>query len=156
MDKKTLGRLFWIPKQIDQKRREIQRIWERLTAMSPNLSGMPHGGGVHDKLGDGVPELVAKKEELEEMCRKLQTEEDQINDWIDHVDDLQIQLFISLRYRERMPWNEVAIQAGGNNSEDSVRMMVNRYLEKGEEDGHGENAERSGSGGTAEEKRDGR
>jgi hypothetical protein len=156
MDKKTLGRLFWIPKQIEQKRREIQRIWDRLTAISPNLSGMPHGGGVHDKIGEGVPELVAKKEELEEICRKLQKEEDQINDWIDHVDDLQIQLFISLRYKERMPWNEVAIQAGGNNSEDSVRMMVNRYLERGETDGHGEDAERGGKGRAVEGQRDDR
>ena len=142
MDKKTLGRLFWIPKQIDQKRREIQRIWDRLTAISPNLSGMPHGGGVHDKLGEGVPELIDKKKELEETCRKLQAEEDRINEWIDQVDDLQVQLFISLRYRERMPWNEVANTAGGNNSEDSVRMIVNRYLEKGEaKDGHGKDAE---------------
>jgi len=142
MDKKTLGRLFWIPKQIDQKRREIQRIWDRLTAISPNLSGMPHGGGVHDKLGEGVPELIDKKNELEETCRKLQAEEDRINAWIDQVDDLQVQLFISLRYRERMPWNEVANTAGGNNSEDSVRMIVNRYLEKGEaNDGHGKDAE---------------
>ena len=67
MDKKTLYRLFYLPKQIAIKKREIQRIMERLTAISPSLTGMPHGGGVHDKLGEGVPELVDKKNELEEM-----------------------------------------------------------------------------------------
>lgn len=142
MDKKTLGRLFWIPKQIDQKRREIQRIWDRLTAMSPNLSGMPHGGGVHDKIGEGVVELVAKKEELEEALRSLSAEEDRINAWIDQVEDIQVQHFITLRYRERMSWNEIANDAGVNFSEDAVRMMVNRYLEKGEDsNGRGKDAE---------------
>ena len=58
MDKKTLYRLFYLPKQIEQKKREIQRIQDQLTAISPNLSGMPHGGGVHDKIGEGVVELV--------------------------------------------------------------------------------------------------
>lgn len=132
MDKKTLYRLFYIPKQIEQKRREIQRIQERLESMSPNLSGMPHGGGVHDKIGDGVVELVSKKEELEELIRGYYSEEDRISAWIDQVNDIQINLILSLRFKEKLSWNKIADEIGGNNTEDSVRMMVNRYLEKGE------------------------
>jgi len=131
MDKKTLYRLFYLPKQIEQKKREIQRIQERLTAMSPNLSGMPHGGGVHDKIGEGVVELVTRKEELEEMRRGYQMEEDRINAWIDGVDDIQINLILSLRFRERLSWNQVADQMGGINTDDSCRKMIDRYLEKG-------------------------
>jgi len=133
MDKKTLYRLFYLPKQIELKKRQIQRIMERLTAMSPNLSGMPHGSGVHDKVGDGVVELVTKKEELEEMKRGYEQEEKQINDWIDAIEDPQIRTIVELRFREDMSWNEVADFIGGNNSENSVRMLLNRYLEKGDE-----------------------
>lgn len=132
MDKKTLYRLFYLPKQIAQKEREIQRIQERLESMSPNLSGMPHGGGVHDKVGDGVVELVTKKEELEALRRGYQQEEDRINAWIDSVDDIQINLMLSLRFREKMSWNQVADEVGGINTEDSCRKMVDRFLEKGE------------------------
>lgn len=132
MDKKTLYRLFYLPKQIEQKKREIQRIEERLTAISPNLSGMPHGGGVHDKLGEGVPELVDKKRELEEMIRGYRKEEDAINAWIDGIDDLQLQLLFSLRFREKMSWNQVADEAGSVYTDDSCRKMVDRYLEKGD------------------------
>ena len=132
MDKKTLYRLFYLPKVIHQKRREIQRIEERLTAMSPNLSGMPHGGGAHDKLGEGVPELVDKKNELQEMIRGYEAERDQIEAWIDGIDDLQIQLLMSLRFKEKMSWNQVADEAGGINTEDSCRKMIDRYLEKGD------------------------
>ena len=132
MDKKTLYRLFYLPKQIEQKKREIERIWERLTSISPNLSGMPHGGGVHDKVGEGVVELVAKKEELEAQKRGFEQEEKEINDWIDSVDDLQINLILCLRFREKRSWNEVADEMGGINTEDSCRKMIDRFLEKGD------------------------
>lgn len=132
MDKKTLYRLFYLPKQIEQKEREIQRIWDKLTSISPNLSGMPHGGGVHDKLGEGVPELVDKKNELEAQKRGFEQEEKEINDWIDAVDDLQVNLILCLRFREKLTWNEVADQMGGINTDDSCRKMIDRYLEKGE------------------------
>lgn len=131
MDKKTLYRLFYLPKQIEQKKREIQRIWDMLTSMSPNLSGMPHGGGVHDKVGDGVIELVTKKEELEAQMRGFEQEEKAINDWIDSVEDLQINLMLCLRFREKLSWNQVADQMGGINTDDSCRKMIDRYLEKG-------------------------
>jgi len=132
MDKKTLYRLFYLPKQIEQKKREIQRIQERLTAISPNLSGMPHSGGVHDKIGEGVPELIEKKEELEALRRGYEEEERQINAWIDGIEDLQINLLFSLRFKEKLSWNEVADQMGGINTDDSCRKMADRYLEKGE------------------------
>ena len=141
MDKKTLYRLFYLPTIIDQKHREIKRIEERLGIKSPSLSGMPHGSGAHDKIGEGVPELVDKKNELEEIIRGYEKEEAAINRWIDSIEDLQIQTFISLRFKERMSWNEVADIAGGNNSENSVRMMVNRYLERNVKNDTGTNAE---------------
>ena len=85
MDKKTLYRLFYLPKQIEQKKREIQRIQEQIDVKSPSLSGMPHAGGVHDKVGDGVVELVTKKEELEELVHGYQMEKDRIDAWIDSI-----------------------------------------------------------------------
>ncbi len=143
MDKNTLYRLFYLPKQIEQKKREIQRIWDRLTSMSPNLSGMPHGSGVHDKVGDGVVELVTKKEELEAQMRGFEQEEKAINDWIDSVEDIQVNLILCLRFREKLTWNEVADQMGGINTDDSCRKMIDRYLEKGDKNG-GTETERNG------------
>ncbi len=130
MDQKRLYRLFYLPKQIDQKRREIQRIEERLTAISPSLTGMPHGGGAHDKIGEGVPELIDKKEQLQRMIHGYELEEDEIEQWIDEIEDLHLQLIINLRFREQMTWQEVADTAGGNNTEDSVRKLVDRFIKR--------------------------
>ena len=144
MDKKTLYRLFYLPKVIQQKRREIKRIEERLTAISPSLSGMPHGGGVHDKIGEvrlvEIPHGLEKAEaaELEEIIRGYEVEENEINAWIDGIEDVQMQLMMSLRFRERLNWNQVADEVGGIATEDSCRKMIDRYLEKGKGNGKSE------------------
>ena len=61
-----------------------------------------------------------------------QMEKDRIDAWIDSVEDLQINLMLCLRFREKKSWNEVADEVGGINTEDSCRKMIDRYLEKGE------------------------
>lgn len=133
MDMKTLYRLYYLPKMIEQKEREIQRIWDKLTAMSPSLTGMPHGGGVHDKVGDGVIELVTRKEELEAIKRGFEQEEKDINQYIDDVADIQVNLIMTYRFREKMSWDEVADSMGGVITSDACRMMCVRYLKKEEE-----------------------
>lgn len=137
MDQKRLYRLFYLPKQQDYLRREIQRIKERLTAISPSLTGMPHGGGVHDKIGEGVPELIDKKAQLEQMIREYEAEESEIEKWIDGIEDIHLQLIVKLRFKEKKSWQEVANEAGGNNTEDSVRKLVDRYIKKQEEENDG-------------------
>lgn len=137
MDQKKLYRLFYLPKQIEHTRREIQRIKERLTAISPSLTGMPHGGGVYDKIGEGVPELVDKKAQLERMVHGYEAEENEIERWIDEIEDLHLQLIVRLRFKDKMSWQEVAMEAGGNNTEDSVRKLVDRYIRKQEDEDDG-------------------
>lgn len=133
MDKKRLSRMYFLPIRIDQKVREIQRIQERLTSASPNLSGMPHGGGVHDKIGEGVVELVTRKEELEELVSGYRLELNDLEEWVESIEDIQIQTMIELRYKERMTWNQVADAMGCVNTDDSCRKMVERFLAKGDD-----------------------
>lgn len=137
MDQKRLYRLFYLPKQIDHLRREIRHIEERLTAISPSLTGMPHGGGVHDKIGEGVSELIDKKELLKQRIAAFEAEEAEIEAWIDAIDDIHLQLIVKLRFKEKMSWQEVANEAGGNNTEDSVRKLVDRYIRKTEDETDG-------------------
>ena len=137
MDQKRLYRLFYLPKQIDYMRREIQRIEERLTAISPSLTGMPHGSGAYDRIGEGVPDLVDKKNQLQEMLRAYEGEEREIEGWIDAIEDYHLQLVVRLRFKDKMSWQEVAMEAGGNNTEDSVRKLVDRYIKKQEDESNG-------------------
>lgn len=127
-----LNQLYNLTKLIERDENEIQMIEDRLGVKSPSLTGMPHAPGAHDKLGEGIPELVDRKNELEERKRKYTEVRNKLRSYIETVPDLHVRLIMQLRFLDMMSWNEVANFAGGKHSEDSVRMMVIRYLEKDE------------------------
>ena len=98
MDKKTLYRLFYLPKQIEQKQREIERIWDKLTAMSPNLSGMPHGGGGHDQVADGAINITEIKAVYREVLGELERMRNELDPLIDYLDNPDDRAVMRLRY----------------------------------------------------------
>lgn len=135
---KELNRLHYLVKSIERYQMEIQRLEERLTGFSPSLTGMPHASGAHDKIGEGVPELVDKKNQKQEELRKMEIERDRIQEFIDAVPDLKIRLLMQYRFIDLMTWQEVADEAGGRNSENSVQIAIRRYLKQQEKGGHQE------------------
>ena len=127
-----LYQLHYLSKLIERDRMEIRRIEESLGLKSPSISGMPHAPGAHDKLGEGVPELVDRKSELEERMKQMAEVRDRLRKYVETVPDLQVRLIMQLRFIDLMSWQETADYAGGKQSEASVRMLVKRYLEKDE------------------------
>jgi predicted nuclease with TOPRIM domain len=129
---KELNQLHHLTKLIERDEMEIRRIEERLDVKSPSLTGMPHAPGAHDKLGEGVPELVDRKSELEERRKQYTEARNKLRTYIETVPDLHVRLIMQLRFLDMMSWQETADYAGGNNSEDSCRMLVKRYLRRDE------------------------
>jgi hypothetical protein len=132
MTMKELYQLHYLAKLIERDKNEIRMIEERLGVKSPSLTGMPHAPGAHDKLGEGVPELVDRKNELEERKKLYEAERNKLRSYIESVSDLHVRLIMQLRFLDLMSWQEVADFAEGKNSEDSVRMLVKRYLKREE------------------------
>ena len=131
MTLKELSKVYYLDRIIEHDRDEIRRLEEKLTGISPSLTGMPHAGGIHDKIGEGVPELVERKRRLEERVHRFVVAKETIRDWIEAIDDPQVQIMMTLRFIDLMTWQGVADAVGGNNSEDSVKKMVYRYIERG-------------------------
>ena len=129
---KELNQLHHLTKLIERDEMEIRRIEERLDVKSPSLTGMPHAPGAHDKLGEGVPKLVDRKNELEERRKQYTEARNKLRTYIETVPDLHVRLIMQLRFLDMMSWQETADYAGGNNSEDSCRMLVKRYLRRDE------------------------
>ena len=129
---KELNQLHHLTKLIERDEMEIRRIEERLDVKSPSLTGMPHAPGAHDKLGEDVPELVDRKNELEERRKQYTEARNKLRTYIETVPDLHVRLIMQLRFLDMMSWQETADYAGGNNSEDSCRMLVKRYLRRDE------------------------
>lgn len=66
------------------------------------------------------------QDEKERLERKIA----RIEAWIRGIDDHLVHDIIVYRYERGFKWSKIAYLIGGDNSEDGVRMMVSRYLQK--------------------------
>ena len=82
MTMKELYQLHNLTKLIERDMNEIRLIEERLGVKSPSLTGMPHAPGAHDKLGEGVPELVDRKYELEERRKQYTAARNKLRSYV--------------------------------------------------------------------------
>lgn len=126
---KELSQLYYIEKLIERDTDAIRRIEERLTAISPVLSGMPHASGANDKIGNGVPELVDLKEKLQKSIQKADITRMEIRDGLESIEDARVKLACVYRFLDLMTWQGVADAMGDDSTEASIKMLVKRYFD---------------------------
>lgn len=109
---------------INAKLAERDQLWALATNITPEMTGMPHGGGVSDKVGN-----IAVK--LADLARET-------NDLVDHFVDYKASVVATLEklppneygalhrhYIQYMTWEEVAADMG------RCSVQVWRYRKKG-------------------------
>ena len=72
-------------------------------------------------------------ERLLQRLRKLQRQKEDIECFVDGIEDSIIRRIFEYRHLEgsyRLSWQQVAIKIGGGNTADGVRMVHDRYLRK--------------------------
>lgn len=77
------------------------------------------------KMGRKTKKLEKK---LLELAQRAEDEEEEIMDYIESCDDPNVRLAIFLHYVDGKSWPYTAVVVGGNNTPDSVRKMVERYI----------------------------
>lgn len=87
-----LEQVKWLDERIDAKLAERAQLMDIATKVTPSLDGMPHGGGVTDKVGNIAVKLAALAEETNELVDR-------------YVDQRQK----VIRALERLPSNEYAV-----------------------------------------------
>lgn len=125
-------------KELDNKiaktKEEIKRI-ENDGVVIDIVSG-GNGGNQHFKV-EGFPHpIYTKKKNLLYMQRskqeslriKLENAKNEIEEFITTIEDSQIRRIVNLRFIEKLSWRQVAVKIGGRNTEDSVRMIFNRFM----------------------------
>jgi len=114
---------------IRKYKEELKKLEIRISgASAANLTGMPRSG----KMVSSVESAVLKKEALEERIAKLNHAKESMEAFINSIKDPLIRMVAEKRFIEGLSWNCVAMKVGGDNTADSVRMMVSRYLRRGE------------------------
>ena len=124
--KKELSQLYYLNHEIEQERRRLRELEAAATSVSPKITGLPHINKISDKTA--IAAQIADCRAVIEAKLKLSViEYNRLNRFIASVDDSLMRQILSLRYG--FSWQRIAFIIGGGNSADSVRMLINRFLE---------------------------
>lgn len=136
--------------QYDDLLHEREEIKEKILKLEKEIDKIEKDGAVVDKVrgGEGglqsfkiegfpYPEyqkkkalLCARKAILIELETKILNNINEIESFILTITDSHIRRIVNLRIINGFTWGKVAEKIGGGNSEDTVRMTFNRFMEK--------------------------
>ena len=128
--KKELSQIYWLNREVDMWQRELDRMENQSLAKGQEITGLPSGSRTSDKVGN----LAVKKEEIREIINELLERADEerikILRYIRGLDDSLIRQIIFYRCIALLPWKTVAQEVGGDNTAESVRKAMERFLQK--------------------------
>ena len=131
MTKEELSQIHWLRKEIAMWQQKLDRLENQSLIKGQQITGMPSGGR---KTTSKVEDHVVKQEEIREYIRELRDravrEEVRILEYIKGIEDVFIRQIIQYRFVELKSWKEVAASMGGENTSESVRKALQRFMKK--------------------------
>lgn len=131
MTKEKLMQVYFIDKEIEAWKRELEYMRGEAYAIRYRYSGLP---GAKGKISDAVAENAVRIADLERKIsqRIIELEETkrEVTEYILSIEDPQTRLIFVLRCLKLLSWNAVADKVGGMNTEYSVKKRFYRHLEK--------------------------
>lgn len=140
--KEILKQYVDIQKEIEEIKEKIQKIEKQIEKMQKetvidSVKG-GYGGIQHFRIeGIAYPDytqkitlLAKRKATLNSLELQLLEILNDIERFINTLDDSRMRRIINLRFIEGLSWNEVANQIGGGNTEDSIRKAFTRFMDK--------------------------
>ena len=132
-----------LEKEIPKLEREIQEIESGLVVKDKVRGGL---GGWQTFTIEGIPFaeleeksarlvtkrnlLLTRRETVKELEVRVEYQINEVEKFLNSIDDSLIRQVANYRYVDGLSWNEVADRIGGYNTEGSVKMMFKRYFEK--------------------------
>lgn len=130
MTKKELSQLYYLKKEIKEQQRRIAELEAAATNCSTKITGLPSGKGISDKIGNYAAQLADLKALLDLNLKKCFYELNRIDRFIQSVEDPLIRQILLYRFEKHMSWRQIARAIGGNNTSESLRKKLHRYLAK--------------------------
>lgn len=141
--KEILSQYTYLLKEREHVQASVDRLEKRIAKMEDEgtvIDSVKGGyGGIQRFVIEGYPNddivkqrgiLRIRKSHLEQLERMIQLKINEIESFMNSVSNSRVRLIIRLRYINGLQWEEVARQMGGGNTEDTCRMMLDRYLKK--------------------------
>jgi hypothetical protein len=131
MTKKELSQLYWLKREIADQQRRIEELEGKATSGTAYITGMPRSPNIMDRLADFASEIADLKMLIELNLKKCVHEYNRLRRYINGIEDGYTRQIFTLRFIDDLSWLQVALRVGGNNTSDSVRMVVDRHLSRG-------------------------
>ena len=110
-----------INKEILRLRSKASRLESEVFRTSPTLSDLPGSSDVSDKVCNVVTQIT-------DIQREIQNLEILRNSALNRLSrDVFEENCLFMHYGLHYSWQKIALQVGGSNSSDSIRMMCERY-----------------------------
>lgn len=130
MTKKELSQLYYLKKEIKEQQRRIAELEAAATNCSTKITGLPSGKGISDKIGNYAAQIADLKALLDLNLKKCFYELNRLDRFIQSVEDPLIRQILLYRFEKHMSWRQIARAIGGNNTSESLRKKLYRYLAK--------------------------
>ena len=116
MTEKDLKQLFFLKKEIEKIKEEIEALGCQ-TLSIPIWDGMPKGkGGTSDKVGQVATETAYLKDQLERKLKESYIQRNRIEQFLDSIEDREIRLIFRLRHVNCMNWRAIGKELGYDHS----------------------------------------
>ena len=136
--------------QYSDLQEEVKEVQARIEKTELQIAKIEEGGNVVDSVcgGNGgiqhfriegfpYPEysrkkslLYARKATLANLEMELLETLNQVEEFIASVNDSRMRRIITLRFIDNLSWNKVADRIGGGNTEGSIKMAFQRFMDK--------------------------
>lgn len=142
MTKKELSQLYYLNREIETRRVQLENIEDELGAqrrtdtVKGSSASFPYTKQVFKV--EGIADtararrvLIERDETLEiidNLRERAAIEYKRLTREISEIDDSLTRQVLELRYVNGLPWQQVAACIGGNNTADSVRKVAERYI----------------------------
>lgn len=145
MDKKILIQYADLQEEIKDLRKRIEKTKYQITQLekqgivSDTVRGSRQDGTIGPIKITGFPDrdYHKRKNTLNRQLMLLQEKEDELLEltnevelYIESIEDSRIRRIFRYRYLDDMSWTRVAMMMGGDNTADSCRMAHNNFFEK--------------------------
>ena len=110
MTKKELSQLYYLKKEIKEQQRRLKELEILATNCTANVTGLPNGTGVSDKIANYATEIADLKSLIEKNLEKCIEKYKELTTFIENIEDSQLRLILTLRYAYHFTWRQIAFK----------------------------------------------
>ena len=129
MTARELKNLYYLKKEIKEQQRRLAELEAAATNCSTEITGLPSGEGISDKVGKYAAKIADLKTLLEQNLGKNLCELNRLEKFIKSLENSEMRTILSLRYIRCLTWEKIAY-AIGEYDEQYPRKKHNAFLEK--------------------------